>query len=86
VPLKVSVPQSALSDQERLLRTRLPEAETAQGWVQGVRWMAQPCSRTGAEVRLAQVERRLNALRSSTRTDGLGIHFIHVRSARPPCP
>ena len=34
VPFKVSVPQSALSDlQERLLRTRLPEAETAPGWV-----------------------------------------------------
>jgi pimeloyl-ACP methyl ester carboxylesterase len=84
VPFKVSVPQSALSDlQERLRHTRLPEAETAPGWVQGV-----PLS--SAKALLAywrekydwrKVERRLNALpQFRTRIDGLGIHFIHVRS------
>jgi pimeloyl-ACP methyl ester carboxylesterase len=85
VPFKVSVPQSVLSDlRERLQQTRLPEAETAPGWVQGVPLASARALLTHWRDNYdwRKVERRLNGLpQFRTRIDGLGIHFIHVRSS-----
>ena len=84
VPFKVSVPQSELSDlRDRLKQTRLPDAETVPGWQQGVPLASAKALLTDwrEQYDWRKVERRLNALpQFRTRIDGLGIHFIHVRS------
>jgi epoxide hydrolase len=82
---RIEVPEAELDDLcERLRRTRWPEPEThpEQGvplaylqalcayWADGYDWRA--------------TEARLNALpQYRTEIDGLGIHFVHVRSPRP---
>ncbi|WP_432543510.1 epoxide hydrolase family protein [Kineococcus sp. SYSU DK002] len=84
-PYPVHVPEADLRDlADRLARTRWPEAETAPGqgpalhrlralvehWADGYDWR--------------RCERDLNSWGSSrTVVDGLGIHFLHVRSAEP---
>ena len=84
-PFRLSIPDAQLTDlPERLRRTRWPERETApeQGvpladlqalcayWADGYDWRA--------------TERRLNAIpQFRTEIDGLGIHFLHARSADP---
>lgn len=83
-PFRVEVPQIAIDDLKlRLRMTRLPERETVSDWSQGV-----PLAK--AEALLAywrdhydwrRFERRLNSHpQFRTEIDGLGIHFIHVRS------
>lgn len=83
-PFRVSIHQSALEDLRRRLEdTRWPERETEPGWVQGV-----PLQRlqrlveywsTGYEWR--RFEARINAFpQFRTQIDGLGVHFLHVRS------
>ena len=83
-PFKVHVPQAALDDlKERLGDTRWPDEAPAAGWSQGV-----PLAKAQALVEywsarydLRRVEGALNALpQFRTEIDGLGIHFIHVRS------
>src|SRR6266478_3713493 len=83
-PFKVSVPQSALDDiKRRLASTRWPERETVVDWTQGV-----PLQKAQALVAYwrdkydwRRFEARLNAFpQYRTQIDGLGIHFIHVRS------
>jgi pimeloyl-ACP methyl ester carboxylesterase len=86
-PLVVRVPQPAIDDlKRRLATTRWPDRETVGGWAQGV-----PLDRAkrlidywrdGHDWR--RFESQLNALpQFRTRIDGLGIHFIHVRSVHP---
>lgn len=84
-PFEIRVPQTALDDlKRRLEQTRWPEAETVQDWSQGV-----PLRKAQALVAYwrdqydwRKFETRVNALpQFRTRLDGLGIHFIHVRSA-----
>jgi pimeloyl-ACP methyl ester carboxylesterase len=83
-PFKVHAPQAALDDlKRRLARTRWPNKETVEDWSQGV-----PLQK--AEELIAywrdkydwrRFEARLNAFpQYRTQIDGLGIHFIHVRS------
>jgi len=83
-PFKVEVPQAALEDlRQRLGMTRWPERETVSDWSQGV-----PLDKMQALVSYwAQgydwraAEARLNAFpQFRTQIDGLGIHFLHVRS------
>src|SRR3989449_7897449 len=83
-PFKVDVPQAALDDlKERLAKTRWPERETVGDWSQGV-----PLQKAQALVAywrdkydLRRFEARINAFRQSrTQIDGVGIHFIHLRS------
>jgi pimeloyl-ACP methyl ester carboxylesterase len=87
VPFTVDVPQAVLSDlQRRLDRTRWPDQiagsawtygtdteylrELVEYWKDGYDWRAQ--------------ERRLNAFdHYRAEIEGLGIHFIHARSADP---
>jgi len=83
-PFKVSVPQSAIDDlKRRLASTRWPERETVSDWSQGV-----PLQKAKALVAYwhdkydwRRFEARINAFpQYRIQIDGLGIHFIHVRS------
>jgi epoxide hydrolase len=84
MPFRVAFPQEALDDlKHRLAAARWPEKETVGDWSQGV-----PIVKLRALVDywkdgydLSRLERRLNALpQYRTEIDGLGIHFLHVRS------
>lgn len=83
-PFRVAVPQVSLDDLAfRLRLTRLPDAGIGSDWSEGV-----PLA--GAQALIAywrdrydwrRFERRINAYpQFRTKIDGLGIHFIHVRS------
>jgi hypothetical protein len=87
VPFKVAVPQSAVDDLRRRLSTaRLPERETVSDWSQGV-----PLDKANTLIAYwrdhydwRRFERRINAIpQFRTEIDGLGFHFIHVRSKHP---
>jgi pimeloyl-ACP methyl ester carboxylesterase len=78
------VPQVAIADLKlRLSMTRLPEHETGSDWTQGV-----PLAKTQALIAYWRdhydwraFERRINAIpQFRTEIDGLGIHFLHIRS------
>src|SRR6266850_4410905 len=84
IPFKVDVPQAALDDlKERLAKTRWPERETVGDWSQGV-----PLQKAQALVAYwrdkydwRRFEARINAFpQYRTQIDGVGIHFIHMRS------
>src|SRR6266481_8434902 len=86
-PFEVHVPEAALDDlKRRLANTRWPNKETVADWSQGV-----PLAKARALVEYwrtrydwRRVERSLNALpQFRTQFDGLGVHFIHVRSKHP---
>jgi epoxide hydrolase len=83
-PFKVHVPQAALNDlKKKLANARWPDKEPVTDWSQGVP-LAKAQSlveywRTRYDWRL--VESTLNGLpQFRAQIDGLGIHFIHVRS------
>lgn len=84
IPFEYHAEQSALDDLKlRLGRARLPDRETVPGWAQGV-----PRAKVRAlaeywrtEYDWRRCEARLNSFpQYRTRIDGLGIHFLHVRS------
>ncbi|QRN95316.1 epoxide hydrolase [Archangium violaceum] len=86
-PFRVSIPQAALNDLERrLAATRWPERETVNDWSQGV-----PLAKAQALIAYwrdqydwRKFETRLNAFpQFRTQLDGLGIHFLHVKSSHP---
>jgi epoxide hydrolase len=86
-PFSVSVPRSAIDDlKRRLAFTRLPERETVGDWSQGV-----PLEKARTLIAYwhdrydwRRFETRINALpQYRTQIDGIGIHFIHVRSPHP---
>jgi pimeloyl-ACP methyl ester carboxylesterase len=83
-PFKVHIPRAALQDlKKRLSDTRWPDKEPVTDWSQGVpRAKAQALVEYwSSQYDWRRVEGALNA-RAQFRTeiDGLGIHFIHVRS------
>ncbi|HYS86562.1 MAG TPA: epoxide hydrolase, partial [Bradyrhizobium sp.] len=90
-PFRVVTSSAAISDARRRLQaTRWPERQTAYDWRQGAPLAA--IQKLVAYWRTAydwrRLERRLNAYpQFRTEIDGLGIHFLHVRSphehARP---
>jgi epoxide hydrolase len=86
-PFTVHVPEAALNDlKRRLASTRWPERETVGDWSQGV-----PLQKAQALVAYwrdkydwRRFEARINAFSQyRTQIDGVGIHFIHVRSPQP---
>ena len=83
-PFRLDVPEAELDDlRERLRRTRWPEAETVNDWTQGVpnAYLQDLCRYWADEYDWRPTEARLNELgQFRTEVDGLGIHFIHVRS------
>jgi pimeloyl-ACP methyl ester carboxylesterase len=84
---RVEIPDDALRDlRERLERTRWPDAETVSDWSQGVPldYIRELCAYWADGYDWRATEARLNALpQVRTTIDGLGIHFIHVRSRHP---
>jgi pimeloyl-ACP methyl ester carboxylesterase len=86
-PFRIDVPETELDDlRERLARTRWPEQETVGDWSQGVplAYIAELCDHWASGYDWRGTEARLNALpQFKTEIDGVGIHFIHVRSEDP---
>jgi epoxide hydrolase len=86
-PFHLAVPQADLDDlRARLARTRWPERETVDDWSQGapLEKVKALCDywRTGYDWR--RCEAMLNRLgQYRTTIDGLGIHFLHIRSPEP---
>jgi pimeloyl-ACP methyl ester carboxylesterase len=83
-PFKVDVPQAALDDlKNRLANTRWPNKEPVTDWSQGV-----PLAKAQSLIAYWRdkydwrgFEARINAFpQYRTQIDGIGIHFIHVRS------
>ena len=91
-PFRLAVPDADLADlRDRLTRTRWPEPETVDDGSQGVplTQVQEVCSYWADGYDWRATEARLNAL-PQFRTvldgggiDGLGIHFLHVRSPHP---
>jgi pimeloyl-ACP methyl ester carboxylesterase len=84
VPFRIEIPDAALADlRDRLQRTRWPEAETVEDWSQGVplSYAHEVCQYWADKYDWRSTEARLNDFAQyRTDIDGLGIHFIHVRS------
>jgi pimeloyl-ACP methyl ester carboxylesterase len=86
-PFQVATPELELADlRERLRRTRWPERETVEDWSQGIPlgFVQELCGYWAEEYDWRATEARLNGLgQFRTEIDGLGIHFMHVRSPHP---
>ncbi len=84
IPFHIEVPEAELADlRVRLRRTRWPDEEPVADWSQGVplAYVRDLCEYWAAEYDWRATERRLNALpQFRTEIDGVGIHFLHVRS------
>ena len=83
-PFVLAVPEDDLRDlRERLRRTRWPERETVGDWSQGVplAHLRELCAYWADGYDWRATEARLNAVpQFRTQLDGLGVHFLHVRS------
>jgi epoxide hydrolase len=81
---RIEIEEAELRDlRKRLERTRWPEAETVDDWSQGVplAYLRDLCGYWADGYDWRAAEARLNALpQFRTTIDGLGIHFLHVRS------
>jgi epoxide hydrolase len=86
-PFTLAIADDALDDlRDRLRRTRWSEAETVDGWQQGVPLTeAQSlCAYWLDQYDWRRCEAMLNGFgQYRTRIDGVGIHFLHVRSPEP---
>jgi pimeloyl-ACP methyl ester carboxylesterase len=86
-PFPIAIPEARLTDlRERLRRTRWPERETVDDWSQGIplAFVEELCTYWAQEYDWRATEARLNSLgQFRTKVDGLGIHFMHVRSPHP---
>jgi pimeloyl-ACP methyl ester carboxylesterase len=84
---RVEFPDADLRElRERLARTRWPEAETVSDWSQGVplAFLQDLCGYWADGYDWRKAEARLNEFpQFRTEIDGLGIHFLHVRSRHP---
>ncbi|HEY0451177.1 epoxide hydrolase family protein [Actinophytocola sp.] len=83
-PFRIDVPDAELDDlRDRLARTRWPEPEPVEDWSQGVplAYLQELCEHWERRYDWRATEARLNALpQFRTEIDGLGVHFLHVRS------
>ena len=83
-PFRIAVPDAVLIDlKSRLYNTRWPEAELVDDWSQGapLEWIKEVCGYWAEQYNWRKREAALNRFAQfTTDIDGLGIHFIHVRS------
>lgn len=81
---RIEIPDSDLDDLQRRLRaTRWPEAEIVDDWSQGIplAYLKEVCEYWAEKYDWRAREAHLNQFAQyKTEIDGLGIHFIHVRS------
>lgn len=86
-PFRIDVPEADLDDlRQRLALTRWPERETVDDWSQGVPlpYLRDVCDYWERAYDWRAAEKRLNRLpQFRTGIEGLGIHFVHVRSPHP---
>jgi epoxide hydrolase len=86
-PFRIDVPDQELAElRTRLRSTRWPEQQTVGDWSQGVPldYLRELCEYWAEQYDWRQTEARLNAFpQFRTEIDGLGIHFLHVRSPQP---
>ncbi len=84
-PYTVHVSDEEIDDlRNRLARTRWPEAEVVDDWSQGIplAYTRELCEYWAADYDWRRFEAEVNARPNFvTEIDGLGIHFIHVRSS-----
>jgi pimeloyl-ACP methyl ester carboxylesterase len=83
-PFRIEASDDALDDLRRRLRaTRWPDAEPVDDWSQGIplAYVQEVCSYWVEKYDWRERERRLNTFpQFRTEIEGLGIHFLHVRS------
>jgi epoxide hydrolase len=83
-PFRIAVPDAVLDDlKARLRNTRWPEVELVDDWSQGapLQWIKEVCGYWAEQYDWREREALLNRFAQfTTEIDGLGIHFIHVRS------
>jgi pimeloyl-ACP methyl ester carboxylesterase len=83
-PFRIAAPEAALDDLRRRLRaTRWPERETVDDWSQGIplAYVQDVCAYWADKYDWRARETRLNRFAQfRTPIDGLGLHFVHVRS------
>ncbi|MEE2778215.1 MAG: epoxide hydrolase [Acidobacteriota bacterium] len=83
-PFRIQIDDAQLQDlRRRLAATRWPEKETVDDWTQGtpLAYVREVCEYWEKEYDWRATEARLNAIdQFKTEIDGLGIHFLHVRS------
>ena len=83
-PFRIAVAQEELDDlRARLRATRWPEPAPVADWSQGVplAYLRELCAHWADGYDWRATEARLNALpQFRTAVDGLGVHFLHVRS------
>ena len=86
-PFSLEIPEAEIDDlRERLRNARWPDAETPGDWSQGIplAYMREVADYWAGEYDWRATEARLNSFgQFRTELDGLGIHFIHVRSPEP---
>jgi len=86
-PFRIEIPDGSLDDlRARLARTRWPERETVDDWSQGMplSYLQSLCTYWAEQYDWAAREIHLNSFpQFRTEIDGLGIHFVHVRSPNP---
>ncbi|MCP5338464.1 MAG: alpha/beta fold hydrolase, partial [Pseudomonadales bacterium] len=87
IPFRVAVSDDEIAElRRRLAATRWPDREPTADWSQGIplAYLREVCDYWAGRYDMRRVEQRLNALpQFRTVIDGLGIHFIHVRSPHP---
>ena len=83
-PFRIAADDSTLEDLQRRLRaTRWPDRETVTDWSQGIplAYVQDVCGYWADKYDWRAREARLNRFAQwKTEIDGLGIHFVHVRS------
>jgi len=83
-PFRIEISDDELADLQRRLRaTRWPDPETPNDWSQGIplAYVQEVCRYWAEEYDWRATETRLNQLdQFRTPLDGLGIHFLHLRS------
>jgi pimeloyl-ACP methyl ester carboxylesterase len=83
-PFRVHVGDEVLDDLRRRLRaTRWPDAETVDDWSQGIplAYVQEVCAYWSEQYDWRKGEARINAFpQFRTEIDGVGIHFLHLRS------
>jgi epoxide hydrolase len=86
-PFRIDVPEADIADLvARLQRTRWPEPATVPDWSQGVplAYVQELCRYWADKYDWWARQERLNSFpQFRTEIDGLGIHFLHVRSPHP---
>jgi pimeloyl-ACP methyl ester carboxylesterase len=86
-PFRIDVPEQDLAElRTRLRSARWPERQTVGDWSQGVPldYLRELCDYWAEQYDWRATEARLNEFAQfRTEIDGLGIHFLHVRSPEP---